>query len=210
MIRILIADDHQLIREGFKKILDREAGLEVVGEASNATEVLQILRNKECDINVLDISMPGKSGLDLLKELTDNHHNLKVLILSMHPEERFAVRALKAGASGYITKEMAPDILVEAIRKIHSGGKYVSPVLAQKLAFDLLGHGEKRPHEKLSDREFQVMRFIAAGKTINEIADELNLSQSTVNTYRQRVLEKMEMNSNAELIHYCIKNDLID
>ena len=184
--------------------------MSVAGEAKNAAEVLDFLREKECDVIVLDINMPGKSGLDLLKELKDMNTKIKVLILSMHPEDRFAVRALKTGASGYITKESAPEELVKAIHKVYDGRRYVSNSLAEKLAFDLEAGSEKALHEKLSDREFQVMQLIGTGKTIIEIADALSLSHSTVNTYRQRILEKMDMRSNAELIYYVIKNNLVD
>ncbi len=210
MIKILIADDHSLIREGFKKYIDREMDMSVVGEAENAAQVHAFLNTKECDVIVLDINMPGKSGLDLLAELKDMKIKSKILILSMHPEDRFAVRALKLGASGYITKESAPDELIKAIHKVHQGRKYVSSILAEKLAFEIGADSDKALHEKLSDREFQILRMIGLGKTITMIADELSLSQSTVNTYRQRILEKMNMHSNAELIRYTIKNNLVD
>lgn len=182
----------------------------VVGESSNAQEVLGFVRDNEVDIVVLDISMPGRSGLEVLKELRQTHPKLPVLMLSMHPEDRFAVRSLKAGAAGYITKETASEELVNAIRKITSGGKYISMYLAEKLAFGLDADTGRPPHEALSDREFQVMRMIAVGKKMTEIADELSLSIRTVNTYRARILEKMQMKTNAELIHYAIQHGLID
>jgi len=210
MIKIFIADDHLLIREGFKKFIDKEVDMTVVGEAQNAAEVHEFLNHEECDVIVLDINMPGKSGLDLLAELKDMNLKSKVLILSMHPEDRFAVRALKLGAFGYITKESAPDELIKAIHKVNEGRKYVSSILAEKLAFEIGSDSDKALHEKLSDREFQILQMIGMGKTITMIADELSLSQSTVNTYRQRILEKMNMHSNAELIHYAIKNNLVD
>ncbi len=210
MINILIADDHALIREGLKKILKKESDMEVLGEARNAQEVFESVKNRKLSIVLLDISMPGLSGLDVLSELRQNYPKLPVLILSMHPEERFAVRALKAGASGYITKDSAVEELVKAIRKVVSGGKYLSLQLAEKLADDLEKSSEKPRHETLSDREFQVMLMIAAGKKVSEIAEELSLSISTVNTYRTRILEKMNMGTNVELTRYAIENHLIE
>lgn len=210
MIKLLIADDHLLIREGLKKILREEPDILVVEEARNAQEVLDAARSKDLDLIVLDISMPGPSGLDVLTELRRLYPRLPVLILSMHPEDRFAIRALKAGASGYITKESAADELVKAIRKLISGGKYVSLDLAEQLAFSLNAETDRPPHETLSDREYQVMCMIAAGKKMSAIADELSLSVRTINTYRARILEKMKMKSNAELIHYSIEHKLVD
>ncbi len=210
MIKILIADDHVLIREGFKKLINREVDMEVTAEARNASEVIEKIRNQHFDVIVLDIHMPGKSGLELLKDLRERDPDTKVLILSMHPEDRFAVRSLKAGAYGYITKESAPDELVEAVRKIYAGNRYVSPKLAEMLASDLTEPQEEARHQKLSDREFQILQLIGEGNSVLEIAEELSLSQSTVNTYRHRILEKMKMNSTAELIHYVVKNNLID
>ena len=210
MINILIADDHELIREGLKKILKKEADMEVLGEARNAQEVFDQVKNRNVNIVLLDISMPGLSGLDVLTELRQNYPKLPVLILSMHPEDRFAVRALKAGAAGYVTKDSAVSELVKAIRKVVTGSKYVSVRLAEKLADELEKGNEKPPHEMLSDREFQVMRMVAAGKKISEIAEELSLSISTVNTYRTRILEKMQMETNVELTRYAIENHLIE
>jgi len=210
MINILIADDHYLVREGFKKLINREVDMTIPAEAATGPDVLEKLAEEEIDVVVLDINMPGKSGLDLLKDLRDNYHHIKILILSMQPEDRFAIRLLKSGASGYITKESAPDELVKAIRKVYNGGKYISSTLAEKLAFDIDIDTEKPLHENLSDREFQIFELIGAGKSIAEIARELSLSQSTVHTYRTRVLEKMKMHSNAEIIHYAIKNKLVD
>lgn len=210
MIDILIADDHELIREGLKKILKKEPDMQVVGEARNAQEAFELVRNRKLNIVLLDISMPGMSGLDALSELRQSHPKLPVLILSMHPEDRFAVRALKAGAAGYITKDSAVGELVKAIRKVVAGGRYVSVQLAEKLVDELENGGNKPAHETLSDREFQVMRMVASGKKISEIADELSLSVSTVNTYRARVLEKMKMETNVELTRYAIENHLIE
>lgn len=182
----------------------------LVAEAQNGAEVLDFVRESECDVIVLDINMPGRSGLDLLRELKDRFPRVKVLILSMNPEDRFAIRALKAGASGYITKESAPDELVKAIRKVYDGGKYVSHTLAEKLAFRLDEAHDKPLHENLSDREFQVLQRMGEGKTLHEIAEELSLGLSTISTYRTRILEKMNLRSSAEIIHYAIKNHLVD
>ena len=210
MIKILIADDHQLIREGLKKILKEEHDMSIVGEGGNADEVFKLVRESDLDVVLLDISMPGRSGLEVLKELKHTHPKLPILMLSMHPEDRFAVRSLKAGASGYITKESAGEELVSAIRKVVGGGKYISMFLAEKLAFGLDADSGRPPHEALSDREFQVMTMISAGKKMTEIAEELSLSIRTVNTYRARILEKMQMKNNAELIHYAIQHGLVD
>jgi two-component system, NarL family, invasion response regulator UvrY len=209
MINILIADDHELIREGLKKILKKESDMEILGEASNAQEVFELVKNRKLSIVLLDISMPGPSGLDVLTHLKQDHPKLPVLILSMHPEDRFAVRALKAGAAGYVTKDSAVAELVNAIRKVVGGSKYVSPYLAEKLADDL-EQSEKPPHETLSDREFQVMRLIAMGRKTSDIAEELSLSISTVNTYRTRILEKMKMETNVDLTRYAIENHLVE
>jgi DNA-binding NarL/FixJ family response regulator len=210
MINILIADDHVLIREGLKKILKNEPDMAVVAEAGNAHEAFEQAKQGNASIMLLDISMPGESGLDAIKELRQNYPRIPILILSMHPEHRFAVRALRAGASGYITKESAVGELVGAIRKIVSGGKYVSLSLAEHLASELATDSDKLPHETLSDREFQIMRMIAAGKRRTEIAEELSLSLSTVNTYRTRILEKMKMETNVELARYAMEHGLIE
>lgn len=210
MIKILIADDHVLIREGLKKILKAANDIQVVGEAQNAREVFQSVKVELPDVVVLDISLPGKSGLELLKDLKMQYPKLPVLILSMHPEDRFAIRALKAGAAGYVTKETAAEELIKAIRKVFQGRKYVSPSLAEKLAFDLETDTGKPLHENLSDREYQVMCMIASGRTVRQIAKELYLSMSTINTYRARILEKMNMKTDAELIRYAVQNQLVD
>ena len=210
MIRVLIADDHAVVRQGLKQILRDTREMIVAGEAVNGQEVLEKVRAAAWDVVILDISMPGHSGLDILKELKYERPNLPVLVLSMYPEDQFAVRVLKAGASGYLTKDSAPDELVKAIRKVVSGGKYVSPFLAEKLAFEIGMDSSKLPHETLSDREFQVLRMIATGKAVKEIAAELSLSVKTISTYRARLLQKMNLTTNAELIHYAIQNRLID
>jgi two-component system invasion response regulator UvrY len=210
VINVLIADDHALIREGLKKILNGEPDMTVVGEADNVVELFAQLKRLAVNIVLLDITMPGESGLDALKELHQKYSHVPVLILSIHPEHRFAVRALKAGASGYIMKQSAVEELVQAIRKVVGGGKYVSVALAEQMATDLGNASGKPLHETLSDREFQVMRLIAAGKKSSEIAEELSVSLSTVNTYRSRIFEKMKMQSNVELTRYAIENGLIE
>jgi two-component system, NarL family, invasion response regulator UvrY len=210
MINVLIADDHALIREGLKKTLSGEPDMTLIGEATNVAELLTQLERLTVSIILLDITMPGESGLDALKELRQKYPHIPVLILSFHPENRFAVRALKAGAAGYMTKQSATEELVQAIRKIVGGGKYVSAALAEELATELDLASGKLPHELLSDREFQVMRLIAAGKKSSEIAEELAVTISTVNTYRMRILEKMKMQSNVELARYALEQRLIE
>jgi DNA-binding NarL/FixJ family response regulator len=210
MLKILIADDHPIVRKGLKQILSEESDMGVVGEAQNSQEVLELVRKQDWDIVILDITMPGRGGIDVLKELKHERPKLPVLMLSVHPEDQYAVRALKAHASGYMTKDSAPEELVKAIRKILRGGKYISSTLAEKLAFDLETETEKPLHETLSDREHQVLLMIASGKTVSEIAKELSLSVKTIDTYRARILEKMKMKTNAELTHYAIKNKLVE
>lgn len=209
-MKILIADDHAVVRQGLKQIIGDEADMQLIGEAENAAEVLQFVRSAELDVVILDISMSGKSGLDVLPEILILRPKIKILILSMHAEEQFAIRALKSGASGYITKQSAPNELVKAIRKVNSGGKYVSESIAEQLAFFVGNDTSKLQHERLSDREFQVLRRIAEGRTLREIADELFISEKTVGTYRVRILEKMNMKRNAELIRYAVQNKLIE
>lgn len=210
MIRIFITDDHSLIREGLKKIINDEKDISIIGEAGNAKDTMSFVLNKNIDILILDLNLPDKSGLDLLKELKSLKPELKILILSMHPEDRFAMRVLRAGAAGYITKESVGEELVRAIRKVYNGGKYVSESLAEMLAFEIQGGGDKPIHEVLSDREFQVLQMIASGKTLAEISEALSLAVTTISTYRARVLEKLNLHSNAELIHYAITNKLLD
>jgi DNA-binding NarL/FixJ family response regulator len=209
MVKILIADDHAIVREGLKQIVADTSDMIVIDEASDGHEVLALLSKNNYDVVVLDIAMPGPIGLDILKEIRKESPKLPVLILSVYPEEQYAVRALKAGASGYLTKESAPDELITAIRKVSMGGKYITSSLAEKLAFELEVDMEKPPHKSLSDREFQVMCMIAKGRAIKDIAEELYLSPKTVSTYRSRILEKMKMKSNEELTHYVINNRLM-
>lgn len=208
MIKILVADDHAVVRRGLIQILTEYSDLTVVGEAQDAQELFTLVRSQAWDIVILDVSMPGRGGLDVLKELKSDFPERPVLILSGHPEDQYAVRTLKAGAAGYLTKDSAPDELVTALRKAMQGGKYVSATLAEKLAFNLTPESDCLPHEALSDREFQVMCRIASGKTVSEIADEFSLSVKTISTYRTRILEKMNLKNNAELTHYAIQNGL--
>ena len=209
MINILIADDHAIVRRGLKQIVAEEPDMTVAGEAKTAQQVLDLVRKQQWDVVILDITMPGRSGLEVLKELKQERPKLPVLMLSMHPEEQFAVRALKAGAAGYLTKESAPEELVTALRKVLRGGKYVSPALAEKLAFALATASDRPPHETLSDREYEVLRLIASGKTVSEIAEQLSLSVKTISTYRTRVLEKMNLKNNAELMQYAVTHRLV-
>lgn len=210
MIKIFIADDHAIVRQGLKQIVSDQMDMTVAGEAESGAEVLRFVRDETCDVVVLDITLPDKSGLDLLPEIKNLRPEIKILILSMHAEEQFAIRALKSGASGYLTKKSAPTELIKAIRRIKAGGKYINQSIAEQLAFFYGDETDAPLHEKLSDREFQVLRMIAEGKTLREIADELCISEKTVGTYRTRVLEKMNMTRNAELIRYSVKNNLID
>jgi two-component system invasion response regulator UvrY len=210
MIRILVVDDHAIVREGLKQILADVNDMAVRDEAGNGQEALAKIRDGEFDVVLLDISMPGRSGLEILKEIKTERPKLPVLILSMYAEEQYAVRALRAGASGYVTKASAPDELIGAIRKVSCGRKYVSSSLAEKLAFELDIDTKKPPHATLSDREYQVMLMLASGKSVKETADELCLSVKTISTYRSRVMEKMNMKKNAELTLYAIQNHLVD
>lgn len=209
MIKILVVDDHLIVRKGLKQILADSPEMVVAGEASTGQEALQKVRAIRCDIVVMDISLPDRSGLDVLEQIKIEHPHLPVLVLSMHAEEQYAVRAFKAGASGYLTKESASEQLIEAIQKVAQGGKYVTPTLAEKLIFELTKDSQKPLHESLSDREFQVLCLIATGKTLTEISQELCLSVKTVSTHRARILEKMGMRNNAELIRYALQNRLV-
>lgn len=210
MIKIVIADDHALIREGFKKLIDNEMGMQVVGEAEDGLHVAELVNGTDCDVIILDISMPGKNGLELIKDLKLIKPKLKILILTMHPEDRFAIRSLKAGADGYLTKVSAPKELINAIQKVIQGGKYISDTLAEKLAFNIDISTDKPPHELLSDREFEVFVMLANGKSTAGIAEELCISNSTVNTYRTRILDKMHLKTTADIIHYALRNNLLD
>jgi DNA-binding NarL/FixJ family response regulator len=210
MIEILIADDHAIVRRGLKQILAETKDIIVAGEATNGRETLELVRQRDWDVLVLDITMPGRSGLDILKDIRQFRPKLPVLVLSMHAEEQFATRMLKAGADGYLNKESAPEELVKAIYKVHGGGKYISPAHAERLVGAVTGGHTAQPHETLSDREFEILCLIASGKTVSQIAAQLSLSVKTVSTYRARILEKMQMKTNAELTHYAIKAGLVN
>jgi two-component system, NarL family, invasion response regulator UvrY len=209
-MRVLIADDHAVFRRGLKETLGEVFSRVTFGEAKSAQEALEHVRRHDWDIVVLDISMPGKSGLDILTDLKRLRPKLPILLLSMHPEEQFARRALKSGAAGYLSKESVPEELQRAVKKVIHGGRYVSATLAEELAVDLSGGAGRPIHELLSDREFQVLRMIASGKTVKQIADEIALSVKTVSTYRARILEKTGMKTNAELIRYALQSRLVD
>jgi two-component system, NarL family, invasion response regulator UvrY len=210
MTRILIADDHAIVRKGLVQILTEVPDTYVIDEAGSGEEALDKALNSDYDLVLLDIAMPGTSGLDVLRELNERKPELHVLMLSMHPEEQYALRALRFGASGYLTKGSAPDELVDAIRRVLAGGRYVSSSLAEKLAFGEISGAEKQIHESLSPREHEVMIQIASGNTLSGIARDMSLSAKTVGTFRARLLRKMKMKSNAELTHYVIKNNLLD
>ena len=209
-MRILLADDHTVVRSGLKQILAEEFKKAVFGEARNAEETLDLIDQQRWDIVILDITMPGRTGLEAMREIRKSRPGLPVLVLSIHPESQFAVRVLKLGAAGYMTKESAADELVSAVKKVLSGGRYVSAALAEALATNLAIGSVKPPQELLSDREFQVLRLIASGKILSEIARELVLSVKTISTYRSRVLEKMGLKNNAELMHYAMQHQLVE
>ena len=204
MIKVLIVDDHTILLEGLKRIIEFEKDIAVPWTAKNATEALKIISTQKMDVIILDITMEGRSGLDIIKDIKNIRPEVSIIILSMHQEERFAVRAFKSGAVGYLTKEMASEEIILAIRKVYSGGKYVSRRFAEKLIDELQQPKNKMIHENLSGREFEVMMLIASGKSITEIAQELSLSDRTISTYRRRILEKMHMNNSAELIRYAL------
>jgi two-component system, NarL family, invasion response regulator UvrY len=209
MIKILIADDHAVVREGLKKILAEAKDMDVCGEASDGMSALLLMRSQNWDVVLLDISMPGKNGLDVLKAIRAEKSELRIVMLSIYPESQYALRCLKAGASGYLTKESAPGQLIVAIRKVAKGGKYISTELAEKLVSELTAPSERLLHEALSDRELEILRLMATGHSPAQIAEILFISSKTVSTYRSRLLRKMNMRSNAELISYAIKNNLI-
>ncbi len=208
-IRIFIADDHPIVRQGLRRIVEADAGLAIAGEAGDATALLSALDRTAADVVLLDVSMPGGPFLETLRELRARHPTVRVLVLSVHPEDQWAVRALRAGASGYLTKDHSPDQLLDAIRRVYRGGKYVSPTLAEHLAEHLDGGWQRAPHELLSDREFEVMRRLGSGLSVSQIASELAISAKTVSTYRTRILEKMAVATNAELVRYAARYGLI-
>jgi DNA-binding NarL/FixJ family response regulator len=209
-ISVILADDHQLMREGLRRLLEGASGIRVVAEASNGHEALQVLREHPVDVAVLDLSMPGMPGMELIHRVKTEFPQVAVLVLTMHAEEQYALRAFRSGASGYLTKDSAAEELVQAIRKVASGGGYVTPALAERLAIGLHSTHEAAPHAALSDREFEVFRHIVAGKRMTEIADELHLSIKTVSTHKMRILEKMGLDSTAALIRYGLEHKLFD
>jgi DNA-binding NarL/FixJ family response regulator len=210
MIRVLIVDDHTIVRQGLKRILAEARGIEVGAEAANGVEALKKLRTGKFDVVLLDLSMPEKNGFDTLKQIMDGSSVVKVLILSMYPEDQYAIRLMKAGASGYMTKDAAPDQLVEAIRKVVAGKKHISQSLAELLLHECGVDSSKPSHELLSDREYQVLRLLGSGKKVSDIAETLSLSVKTVSTYRAHILEKMKLKNNAELTFYVMENGLYD
>lgn len=210
MIKVMIADDHPLIRKGFREALMDEPELTVVAEASDGREVLDLLDKTEVDIIVLDVSMPGMTGLEVLEHLKKEHRKIPILILSVHPEDGYAIRSLRSGASGYLTKESAPEELIYAIRKVARGGKYITPSLADKIIEEIESVKGQNLHDSLSNREFEILCMIARGKSVRQIAEALYISIQTVHTYRNRILEKMKMESNIELTHYAIQHSLIE
>ena len=210
MIRVLVADDHTILREGLKQLLLSAGDLDVVGEARDGHEVIQQVRALDFDVLLLDMSMPGKSGTDLIKQVKTEKPRLRILVLSMHQEHQYAVRAIKAGASGYLTKESASTLLVSAIRKVAGGGAFISAEVAEQLALSAMPHSEGPLHATLSDREYQIFRLLASGKTVTDIATQLNLSDKTVSTHKARLLEKLNISNQTELVHYALKHRLID
>jgi DNA-binding NarL/FixJ family response regulator len=207
---VLIADDHAIVRRGLKEILVHDLDGVVCGEAENAQQVLEQVEHRDWDLVILDITMPGRSGLDALQDLRKLRPKLPVLVLSMHPEDQYGRRLLKAGASGYMNKESAPEELIKAVRRIVAGGRYVSPALAEALAMHLDEESDRPLHERLSDREFEVLRKIALGRTVVQISEELHLSVPTISTYRARILEKMGLSTTGELIHYAVRHNLVE
>jgi two-component system invasion response regulator UvrY len=210
MIKVLVADDHAIVRRGLRQILAETEDIMVGGEAATAQEVLTLVRSERWNAVILDISLPGASGLGLLAEVHKELPELPVLILTVHPEDQYAVRAIRAGAAGFLTKESAPEKLIEAVRKVAGGGRFVSAELAENLASFLAGETGGAPHERLSDREFEIMKMLGSGKTVSEIAKLLSLSVKTVSTHRTRILKKMGMKTNAELTHYAVRAHLVD
>lgn len=209
MIRVLVCDDHAIVRRGLRQILAETPDIEVAGEAATAAEVMRLVREQRFNVVVLDVNLPGGSGIDLLSEIRKEPNAPPVLILTVYPEEQYAVRAIRAGAAGFLTKESAPEKLIEAVRKVAARGRWVSAELAETLASVLAGEAQGAPHERLSDREFEVMKMLASGKTVSGVAQELSLSVKTVSTHRTRILAKMGMKTNAELTHYAVRNGLV-
>lgn len=210
MIRVLVADDHAVVRRGLEQILSETADIEVAGQASNGADVLRLVREQRFNAVILDVNLGASNGLELLGEIKKERPDLPVLVLTVYSAEQYAVRALRAGAAGFLTKESAPDQLVEAVRKVVSGGKYMSVEMAEQLAHWVADDRARRPHELLSEREFQILRMLASGKTVSQVAEELSLSVKTISTHRMRLLKKMQMKTNAELTSYAVRNGLVD
>ncbi|MGZ5033225.1 MAG: response regulator [Usitatibacter sp.] len=210
MIRIVLADDHTIVREGLKQLLAAADGLEIVGEARDGHEVMKVVRELDFDLLLLDMSMPGKSGIELIKQVRAEKPKLRILILSMHEERQYAIRAIRAGASGYLTKESASRQLVEAIRKVASGGAFISAEVAEQLALGAMPDAKGALHELLSDREFQIFRMIAEGMSVSDIAERLNLSVKTVSTHKANIMQKMRLETTGELIRYALAHRLVD
>jgi len=210
MIKIVIADDHDIVRAGLKQIISDSRDMKVTGESGNAEQLIELVKKNDYDVVLLDLKMSGMNGLDAIKHIKLIKPDLPVIVLSMHAEDQYAVRTIRAGASGYITKETASENLIAAIKKAVAGGRYISPALAESLADSIAWGGTESPHDALTDREFQVMCMIASGRSVSEIASELFLSVKTISTYRHRILSKMNMKNNSELTHYVIKNNLLD
>jgi len=210
MIRVIIADDHTIVREGLKQLLSAESDLEVVGEARDGHEALKIARDTDFDVLLLDMSMPGKGGMELIRQVKSEKPKVRILVLSMHAEHQYAVRAIKSGASGYLTKDSASTQLLSAIRKVAGGGAFISAEVAEQLALSAMPHAEGPPHASLSDREYQVFQLLVAGTSVSEIAQQLNLSVKTVSTHKARLMEKMGLANQTELVRYAIKHRLVD
>jgi DNA-binding NarL/FixJ family response regulator len=210
VIKVLVADDHAIVRRGLRQILSETQDIIVAGEAASGDEVLRLVREQRWSVVILDLSLPRGNGLDMLAAIRREKPELPVLILTVHPEEQYAVRCIKGGAAGFLTKESAPERLIEAVRKVGGGGRYVSPELAETLASVLAGQSPGAPHERLSDREFEVFKMLGSGRTVSQIADDLALSVKTVSTHRARILKKMSMRTNAELTHYALRNHLVE
>ena len=210
MIRVVIVDDHAIVRRGVRQIVAEHPGIEVVAEAGDYAELTAYLRDADCDVVLLDIALPGKNGIEILKSLRERHPKIRVLMFSTYPEDQYAVRALKAGASGYVNKSSAPEKLAEAIQQVALGRRYITPEVAESLAASLAEPESRKPHELLSDREFQTLRLIASGRKLSEIADELAISPKTVSVYRARVLEKLKLRTNTELARYAVANELVE
>jgi two-component system invasion response regulator UvrY len=209
MIRVLIVDDHAIVRQGLKQIIESDPGMRVAAEAGHGAEALRILRDADCDVVLLDLSMPDMNGMDVLKQIRAFNPMLPVLILSIHPEDQYAIRLIRAGAAGYLTKDSAPPEVIDALKRVADGRKYISETVAEIMAGDLLTPEDKPPHERLSDREYQIFTLLASARTVTEIGEELSLSVKTVSTYRTRILEKMHLANNMELMRYAVDHRLL-